>query len=131
MSYFFQNHPLRNELMSKKGNAGGVILISMVLDYQGKVISYEIMNSLGSDFDKIVSDFYKEEIILEGGKGFKFKGLKLKEDRGNIQFLLPITFLNKRFEPIYNGTNNYWFYQHMFHQQMMMHNQMSAPAMRF
>lgn len=119
------------KLLRKKKNLEGTVLISLVIDRKGNLISYNLLNELDSDLSNLLKLFFESKMI--NNKQFKFKGFNIGSDDNEfkkIKFLIPIVFSYNRSDPVYNSYNDFWFH-HMMFQQIQMHQQMTAPAIRF
>lgn len=104
-------------------NAQGVILVHLVIDKKGNVITSTILNTIHPEIDKLVNDFLNSRFQPDARFPFRFKPYQLNKTKQTIEVVIPIEFSTNRF---YRGpANNNQFYQ----MQMMQHQQMNNKYM--
>lgn len=100
-------------------NAQGIILVSLIIDKKGNVITSIILNHIHPEIDKLVDGFIKTRLLPEAEYIYKFKPYKVDKIEQFCEVVIPFEFSINRFyrQPVnYNQFNNmYWIHQ----QQMM------------
>jgi len=112
-------------------NAQGIILVSLVIDKKGNVVSSTILNTIHPEIDMLVDGFIKSRFQPNALYLFKFKPYYLDKKKQCIEVVIPIEFSINRFykEPVrYNQFDNMFWMQN--HQMMNRYMRPAPPTLQ-
>lgn len=117
-----------------EANAQGKYFLSIALSEKGRVVSYELHNSIHPEVDSAVKEWGKRSLLIGEENGLKLRKYKINNKPVAVEFLVPIQFNTKK---MYRQSTQYyydWGLHNMMQQQIMMQQQMNLtppPAPRF
>lgn len=109
-------------------DAQGIILTSFLIDKKGHVVSFNMLNSIHPELDKLVNDFYYLKFKAVDKPHLRFKPFKKYNKRHYCEVVIPFEFRINRFyrKPSYFHYDPFW---HQNHYNMM--NNMRPTIPRF
>lgn len=107
----------------------GTMLLQIITDFKGRVMSYEILDSNNEALQKLIKPFCESALKSDGRFPMRFKNIRLEDKNAQCTFLLPISFEHRQFyktfsRPNYNNWNWHWQWQQqmMWQQQQFINN---------
>lgn len=124
---YFINSKKDFELKKLKENLTGTILLDIITDHKGNVVSYEILNKLNNSLDTIIKQFCELRFLDNQSFKIKFKEVRVPDKSSFCRFVMPITFIYKRPNKTYLNPN----FNHFLWQQQFLNQQfLNAPPVR-
>ena len=128
-AYFNRNRDFNDNVL--KLDYEGSMLLQIVTNNRGKVLSHEILSSNNERLTKLIQEFANDFLTENGRRTLRIKQIKSEDRTATYTFILPINFEHRQFlktfsRPSYNNWNWNWHWQMhhnmMWQQQQFMNN---------
>ena len=101
-------------------NAQGTILVSLIMNPKGYIVSAKPLNTLHPEIDVLINDFLKYEVVMNSRLSPKLRPYKINKKKRFCTFVIPFQFSTNRFYRRAIDYSNYHYWNHMHHHQMHM-----------
>jgi len=101
-------------------NAQGTVLLHIMIEPEGTVVEYRLLNQLHPQLDRLVERFAKERLAEGAYRRFRFKPIKINKEKKHFEFVVPFEFsINRTYRKPVNY-NHFQNFHHMHLQQFRM-----------